>query len=542
MAAITLLVTSAGLQLLGSDGTLTSLALPTGVTAVAGVAAQVANLANSLIVTGSVSQPLWIQPNLGVNILTIPKPNAAPVLSSGGSGSYTGTRRALVQFLVKDPSSGTVIGFSPLSDPSAAFTFTAQKQSATLPVSGHPSVNCRRLYFTANNGTDYFAATDIDDNVTTSITMDIADASLDIAAVDSTQYVSAPTDLSLVTVWKDRVWGKSALDNLVGSISGGVYSWPVLFPIDPRGSDGIGISGFIARRDQLGVCRRNNIWMLTGSDETNFSLVKLVEGKGCIAPASCIVVRDVGYFLSDDGIYSWDNWGVKCITDDTVRPWFTTDTYFNRQGFPNCFAGYDPVRNKILFVLPAAGSSPTTLNSWIELDLENSGIGGFYSTEASAQGKGKFFGPHTTSVVSSFSGATIAPDANNKLRLILGGSDGLCYAFSTSTFTDGASSPIAFAVKSKPHAGDSPDLMHVFLQPTVFTKAESGGQLTVTPYLGNINAPAGTAQQHDLTQERERLARLGAGRLCALEFTESTAGQDVELYGYLLPFTTLGRR
>lgn len=527
MAALTLLVTSAGLQLLGSDGTLTTLTLPTGVTTVAGVASRVAMLANHLVVTGGVSQAIWIRPNLTYSVLTLPKPGNKPALSSGGAGSYTGARRAKVQFLIKDAATKSVLGYGPLSEPSDSFSFSAQKQTiGSIATSLHPSVNCRRIFLTAASGTDYFAAVDIDDNTTTSITVDISDASLDLTAIDATQFIGAPTDLDLITPWKDRLWGRSGLDNLVGSVSGGVYSWPVLFPIDPRGTDNTGLSGLIPRRDQLGVCRRHIVWALTGSSESNYQMIKVAEGIGCVAPGSCIVVRDVGYFLGDDGIYAWDDQGIHSITDDTVKPWFTTDTYFNRAGMQYCFAAYDPVRNRILFFLPVAGGTSTVLNRWVELDIDS----------------GKWFGPHVCSAVTSFSGATTAPDATNKLRLILGGSDGVCYAFAPGTFTDGSSTAISLDAKGKPHAGDSPDLTHVFLQPTIFTKQQSGGTLTVTPHIGGIGASAGTAQSHDMTKERERLARLGVGNLCALEFTEATAAQAVEIYGYLIPYATLGRR
>jgi hypothetical protein len=73
-------------------------------------------------------------------------------------------------------------------------------------------------------------------------------------------------------------------------------------------------------------------------------LVKVVDGKGTVSPDTCKVIRDVGYFLSDDGVYTWSSEGVNSITDDTVRPWFTTDTYFNRAKFSMSFAEYDPIR------------------------------------------------------------------------------------------------------------------------------------------------------------------------------------------------------
>lgn len=536
MALQTLLVTTSGLQLIGSNGTLSTIALPAGILPVSGQPASIAALNGNVIVAGPFSQALWVRPDLSLSILSLPKPGAPPVLSSGGAGVYAGTRQARVQFLIK--SGAQIQGYGPLSDVSTAFTYASQKQTiSSIPVSTHPSVNARRIYFTVTNGANFFFAFDINDNSTTSQTVDIADAALSLVAVDPTQYVTAPNDLSLVAVWKDRVWGKSGIDTLVGTASGRVEQWNLAFPIHPKGVDTLGITGFLPTRDELAICRRNLIWKMTGSDETNFTLVKLVEGKGCIAPASCLVIRNTGYFLSDDGVYSWSPggvsstgmWspgGVQSLTDDLVRPWFTTDTYFNRAGFANAFAGYDPVRHQYVLFLPVAGGSTTVMNRWITLDLNT----------------GKWFGPHQTAAGVTFAGAAVAPDTNNVLRLVLGGSDDYLYAFTPGTFTDGASSAIAFDVKSKPHWGDSPDLTHLWQQPTILTKKDVGGFLTVTPSLGDIGASAGTAQSHDLTKERERLSRLGVGRLATLEFTQNTNAQGVELYGYEVPYVTLGRR
>ncbi len=70
----------------------------------------------------------------------------------------------------------------------------------------------------------------------------------------------------------------------------------------------------------------------------------------------------------------------------------------------------------------------------------------------------------------------------------------------------------------------------------------SSGTLSILPYVGTLGASAGTTISADMTLDRQKLRRLGRGRLCKLVFQHSTAGQDVELYGYELPFFELGRR
>jgi hypothetical protein len=154
---------------------------------------------------------------------------------------------------------------------------------------------------------------------------------------------------------------------------------------------------------------------------------------------------------------------------------------------------------------------------------------------------GRWFGPHKLAAFTP-TGAVVVNDASGNPQLAIGASNGFLYATLSGNYSDGSSTAIDFDIKGKFHSGEMPDYTHVWLQPSVFTKKESGGTLTVTPYVGQLDASAGTAQSHDLTKERERLARLGTGRLCQLEFQQATAGQGVELYGYEVPYIQVGRR
>ena len=521
MAAYTLIATSTGVQIMGSSGTLTTLTLPTGVTAT-GLPARFARLNNRIVITGCVSVPIWVGQDLQLRVLSLPTPTSAPVLTTG-TGTYTGTRKARVSYLLRDDA-GNILAESPLGPASAAVTFTNQGVvigSLPIPLSGAP-VTDRRIYLTATGGSTYFLAFDVEGITETSVTTSIADASLSNTAASADQ-IAAPTDLDLVTVWKNRLFGRSQLDLVVGSTPARIDQWPNSFPVD-QGTDSYGITGFLARRDELGIGRRDKVWKLTGTSEDDFALVKESDGKGIIGPDTCIVVRDIGYFLSDDGFYSWGPGGVKCLTDERVRPWFTTDTYFNRARFPYAFSRYDPVSHRISVHLAAAGSSVN--DRWIDFDIET----------------GAWYGPHKCGAVTNFTAATIAPDSNNVLRSILAADDGYLYTPTSGSATDGASTAIDFDVYGKFHMGNTPDDHQAWLQLSVFTAVESGGTLTITPTVGDLESSAGTAMSHDLTKGRERLGRPGVGRLCQLRFRENTAGQKVQLYGYELPFLRLGRR
>ena len=523
MAAFTIVITAGALQVLGEGGTYSALTLPSGVN-FTGKAARVARLKNRLVITTAVTVPIWLGADLVPRILALPTPSNAPTLSDGGAGAYTGTRMCKVSFIVR-ATDGTVVAESPLSSPSAALSLTSRVLTISdiaVPPSNSP-VTDRRIYLTADSGATYFHAFDVEGITTTTVDTTIADASLSETAA-SDELVQAPVNLDLPTVWKNRVWGKDG-DTVVGTSAGFIDRWPNAFPVD-EGTDQFGITGFIPRRDEMAIGRRNKVYRLTGDDENSFALPDLTEAIGILAPASCQTIKDVGYWLADDGVYVWDATGVHSITDDSVRPWFTTDTYFNRSLFSSAFASYDPTRNRYVLFLPLVGS--TDFTSWVEYDIQS----------------GKWFGPHTTNMGVVFQTAFVAPDGNNVLRMIVAGDDGYLYALTPGTYTDGVNNDqIPLSVLGKFHTGNDPDDTKVFLQPSVFTKAQSGKTLTVNARVGNSTSQSvNYTQSADMTLERQKLPRLGVGRLCRIEFAQSTGGAESAILGYEIPYNVLGRR
>lgn len=523
--AFTLVATASGLSAIAPDGTKTTLTLPSGVTAVAGARLRGAVLNRLALLANGFSAPIWVAPSMTVYPAQIAPPAIAPTLADGGGTGYTGTVRGRVQFLIKDEF-GNILGSSELSPVSGALTIANKQITWTVPTSPNPAVNARRLYRTATSGTSYFWDADIDDNTTTSYTNSTADASLATDAVDATAYVTCPSALDLVAEYKGRAWARSKVDpdTLYGSALDDVTNWPVSIPTYPIGAERSGLTGFAPRRDDLVLLKRAIILKLVGDSEDNFRVLRVTEGQGCVSPDTVKVIRDVAYWLDSDGVWMLGPEDKPIsLTDDTVRPWFTTDTYFNRAQFGNAFAEYDPRKHSYDLFLCSAGS--TTIDRWVSLDILSN----------------KWFGPHKTAAFTPAC-AAVASDTGGNLRQVVGGSDGYLYAPVPGNYSDLSTTAIDFDVYTKFHSGDAPDYMHAWLQPTVFTKKESAGTLTITPYVGDTDASAGTAISHDLTLERERLSRLGAGRLVQLRLRQATAAQGVEIYGYQLPYVTLGRR
>jgi hypothetical protein len=521
----TLIATSSGLTSASANGTTSDITLPSGVDAVAGARLRGAVLNRIALLVNAFSKAIFVDINNTAYPAQLATPAVKPTLAASGTG-YTGTVRGKVQFLIKDIY-GNVLGASELSPASDAVAFANQGIAwSGIAVSPDPAVNARRLYRTATLGTEFFWDVDIDDNTTTSITNSNADATLDLTAVDSGDYAAAPAGLDLVVEHGGRAWGRSKADpdTLYGSAVDDVTNWPEIIPTYPVGAEGSGITGLANRRDDLLIFKRKVIRKLIGDSEDNYAIKNVAEGFGCIAPDSVVVINDIVYWLDHDGVYMLDAQDLpKSLTDDTVRPWFTSTDYFARGQFSNAFGAYDPRTHAYVLFLCSAGS--TTIDRYISLDILS----------------GRWFGPHKLAAFTP-SGAVVVNDASGNPQLAIGASNGFLYATLSGNYSDGSSTAIDFDIKGKFHSGEMPDYTHVWLQPSVFTKKESAGTLTVTPYVGQLDASAGTAQSHDLTKERERLARLGTGRLCQLEFQQATAGQGVELYGYEVPYIQVGRR
>ena len=523
--AFTLVATSSGLSAIAADGTTTSLTLPGGVSAVNAVL-RGAVLNRFALLANAFSQPVWVDEEMTVYPVQLAGPSVAPTLATGAGTGYTGTRRSKVQFLIKS-AAGAILGASELSPASNAVTCANQNITYTvLATSPNAAVNCRRIYSTATNGTSYFWDFDLDDNTTTTVTKATTDASLATDAVDPLDYVAAPSGIVNVVGHKGRAWAVSSIDpdTIYGSQLDDVTSWPVSIPTYPLGAEKSGVTGFGPRRDDLVFFKRASIQKIVGDSPDNFRITQIAQGQGCVAPDSVIVTRDYTRWLDTDGVWELGPDDIpRSLSDEKVRPWFTSDTYFNRSMFPFAFGAYDPRKHSYDLFLCATGT--TTINRVVSYDILS----------------GRWFGPH---VIATFTpaGRCLASDTTGTPRLLLGGTNGIVYATTAGNYTDGTSDAIDFDCYTKFHTGGNPDLTHLFLQPTVLTKKESGGTLTVTPYVGALDASAGTAQSHDLTKERERLARFGVGRLCQIRFRQNTAAQGVELYGYELPYLTLGRR
>lgn len=520
--------TASKLYLVDTAGASTEMSLPTETELVSGRRMRGAVLNGNLIAVNGVNAPLWVDPNNASAIvrgLSIPRPAFPPTLAVGAAGALSGTYSVMVAFLIKDEN-GDIIAHGPYSQASANQVVTAQMlRCSDIAIAPNSYVNARRLARTTTGpGAVYFEWIDVDDNTTTQVEDDMLDEALSTLPVED-DLGEPPVDIELIVEWKRRLWAKSRgnKDAVHFSGDGSFYAWDDVneITIPPLGNDITGVNGFISRRDELGIGRLDRWWKIVGDDTDNFARLVLIEGTGIVAPDSTCTIRDVGYWLAQDGVYRWGPEGVSSISKERVHGWFSSDDYFNRALFSDAVGWWDPRFNTYNLLLCGAGA--TTLNRWIVYDIE----------------KKRWFGPHKTDAFTPAIAGLLA-DANTNYMPVLCGTDGHIYKMNQAAATDHTTA-IALDIRLR-HTCKTPDIEKVFQHLSMLTRIEAGGTLTITPALGRVDAANQASPiSHSLATGRERLRRISTasqevGRVLTLKFENAENNQAVHIYGYELPF------
>jgi hypothetical protein len=416
---------------------------------------------------------------------------------------------------------------------------TNQNASLTDIARSTDDISARRLYRTLTDGAVYFHLLDHDGNTSEALINGTSDAALELLPALSDTLTSPPGTIpsirfKWIVEWKSRLWAiaddPTLLDTVFVTETNKVYAWPNSIVAYPTGQDEFGIVGLVPRRNQLGIIKRNGLWQInasssgTGLTLSNISVQQITFGKaGCISADTIVVVNDRAFWLGNDGVYEWTDNGVRNITDEKVAPWFKSDTYFNRSKFPDAFAKYNEQRNQYELHLAAAGSSD--IDRWVALNITN----------------GQWYGPHKTGLFTPTHAAHLV-DSNGLPIALVGSSAGVIYTANATTFRDGAATAIDMDVFTPFYHGNAPDIVHYWDEVSALSKIEAAGTLSITPYVGRLDASAGTAISHDLTKGRERLRRLGVGPMLRFRLRHNTVNQSATIYGFEVPFHEVGRR
>lgn len=467
--------------------------------------------------------------------LQIIAPTAAPVPTAGTTTGLTGVYKVACTFKVKDITTGATLiesGMGPLSAGTAALV-NQSIALASIPASGDASVNARGMYRTLAGGNTLYPWFDIDNNTTLSEDRGVADASLSLLPTTAIRY-GAPPALKLITSWKNRLWGvpRNRPDFVRWTEDRNFYGWSadneLLTP--PQSADSLGVTAFIPRKDELGVGRRKGLHTIRGNSNASFQRLGISETLGPVNQESVVVVYNTGYFLTDVGIAEWNDTGLGIVSEAQVNGWFNTDTYFNRAMFPYAQGRYNPETDAVEWLLASAGSS--TLDRWVAFHLRTR----------------TWYGPHKTDAFTlasvanspSFSGGL--SDTDSLPLAVFGGTDGYLYARDSTNVLDHTTA-VAMSAALPPLSANIPDMEKYWDLWTIFSRVETGGELTITPTVGTLDgATASPAQIHDLTQGKRVMPRLGRGQYAQLTLSHSATTIRPRIYGVELPYNVIGRR
>jgi hypothetical protein len=515
------------LQKIDSAGTVTNVALPDGVTIDGTRPARFTLLNKTLLVSNAPSRTLLFDGGLTAHLAGLVPPVAAPTVAAG-VGTLIGDYFCAYSYAIKD-ADGNIIVESDLSPISSVQTLATQGLGlSSLGVSDDTQVTTRRIYRSASGGDTLYWAQDIDDNALTAALSTEMDAALGTESVANIGLGAVPgateTDrMKLSVTWKDRIWGVSNKypDDLRFSGSRMPYAWDAdnYIPIPPVGEDTVGVNGFLGRRDELGVLKLNRLCKVVGSSPDDFQLIVVQEGTGTIGSDTCIVVRDIGYFLAHDGVYSWGPEGLTNISDAQVRPWFTTDLFFNRAAFSSAVARYNWRTHSYELHLPSVGQ--TSLDLWVQYDIARK----------------QWFGPHKTLSFLPASGGQISDD-NGLLIPAVGSLAGHLWLQDNDEIMDG-NYEIALDVLTQPYTEGAADLHKLFHEASLINKSQGSGYIEVQPTLDDSVQGSFLVPQD---RNRSRCRRIGNGRLLTIRLKHDTLYEDCEVYGFEIPFTITGRR
>jgi hypothetical protein len=594
------------------DGTMAPIPLPAGVTVSELVPVRAVVFNRRLILTNGVSRNVQLDINQVARLLQPRAPNAPLVAAVGAAGSLIGSYTWKYTFAIME--GDVVIAESDLSAISNEVALTSDQASLTgITTSVDPGVNARRLYRTSSDGgSAYFLVTTIMDNVATTYTDNITDEATSALPVEPSLGVAfgttEQTRLTLLAVWKDRIWGVPDMrpDRIFFSGNRVQYGWNAdyNFVAGAEGTDPHGVTALVARRNELFIGKKRSLHKITGDGLNTFGLIDIPGGIGVWAPEATVLIRDVVYFVAEDGLYKWDG-TLTNLSKEKVHPWFTeaNDT-FNLALLARAFAHYNQKLDTYELYLPVDDSN--NFDRWITFDL-------------TAQ---EFLGPHRTEAYTPTC-AGVLDGTDERQRAAVGAADGGVYLKNSDDWTDGTGSAIAMIGTTNPMHGGDPEHEKFWGELETYQRALDDGALVVGSRVGKLEAMTGpialtsltrvgavataltltahgygngdvieiagctglsagynglwpvtvtgtTAftfnlgvatpetpangsptsvlpiredQEADLTQDRSRLGRLGVGRHCQLQFSNDEADQAVFLRGFLIhEVNKVGRR
>lgn len=446
-------------------------------------------------------------------------------------------------------------------------------------------------------------ATTYTDNTTDESTSNLpAEPSLGVAFGTTEQ-----THLELIATWKDRLWAKPDLhpDRVYFSGNRVQYGWNAdyYFVAGAEGTDSYGVTAIVPRRNEVFVGKKRSLHKITGDRLDNFGITDIPGGIGVWAPESAVLIRDAVYFVAEDGVYRWDG-QLTNLSKLSVHPWFTEEGDFNLARLDEAVAHWNQKLDTYEVYLPVDGSDD--LDRWVSFDLRaQEWLGPHRTTAYTPKCVGVLDGTdgRQRPAVGATNGQVLLKNsddwtdgASTAIEMIattnpmhagdpnwekaflelethhkalsagtltvgsrVGDLDALTGGIAVTSMTRvGSLVTVLTLTAHRLGTGDSLVISGatglsadyngtwpITRTGTTSFTFDIGALTPETPANGTIVAtlPIRADQSADLTEDRDRLGRLGVGRFCELTFSNAEADQAVYLRGFTInEVNRVGRR
>lgn len=319
----------------------------------------------------------------------IDAPASAPSGAAGGAGSPNGTYRFRVSFL-RVPGVGSIDPGHESSMGTISSTVTVANQEidlTSIPVSTDPQVNARRVY--VEIGGQWYLATEISDNTTTTYTYDALDSATVLGEKGRTDRNPIPETTKIIEQHHEVTFGSDS-QTLIWSIFDEFESFSELNRKSNtyQTNDGAPIVGLRSHID-LVVAKLNVLWVREGDDLT-YSNTKKVLDSGCIARNSMVVKDTKMYYLAHDGFRVFDG-NTSRIIHRNIENLLTGVSVERLLYQPNiakisgCFYGSNLI-NAVVWAIPTSSTQYKNLLLYSEdfktvdsADTARSGVGVWYA-------------------------------------------------------------------------------------------------------------------------------------------------------------------
>lgn len=276
--------------------------------------------------------------------------------AAGAAGSPNGTYSLEVTF-----GNSLTGNESSASDPSTAtVTVTNQKiVVSNVPVSSDPQVDTRFIYIKniATMG-QYFRAGTINDNVTTTITLDFVDADLDIPAPTTVSNNPPPANIRAAAYFQGLMFVTDGAQLYYSNILAPEQFNPISIVV-VNAQDGQTIEALFSDHEILMILKSDSLWgIFNGNNPTTWDVLQIDTDYGCVAPRTVVAANGYTWWWSRHGVVRWI--GAGSVDAIGLKLYGDPSSTVNFNAIAAASAAKDELNSRYLIALPGEDQTRAT--------------------------------------------------------------------------------------------------------------------------------------------------------------------------------------